>query len=107
MELDSPKVEQESDEEMVHGRAATPDRESDDETESEDESGNNGRQHMSSEAARPIPAITQTAEGEAVASNGPPPMRSLPFSRRATRNSVPKKQPSPPTDDDETEDEEL
>jgi hypothetical protein len=107
MELDSPKVEQESDEDMVHDRAATTDRESDDETESEDESGN-GRRDMPSETARSTPAVARAVDEEAAASEGPPPVRSLPFSRRATRSSVPEKQPSPPTDDgDETEDEEL
>lgn len=107
MELDSPKVEQESDEDIVHGRAATPDRESADETESEDDSRNNGRQDNSSETASSTPAVARAADEEGAASEGPPPVRSLPFSRPATRSSMPKKQPSPPTDDDETEDEGL
>jgi hypothetical protein len=107
MDVDTGKVEEESDEDMVRDRAATPDRESDDETESEDEVGGNVRRDMSSETARSTSAVARATKEEAPASNGPPPIRSLPFGRAVTRGMAPKKQPSPPADDDETEDEEL
>ena len=107
MEVDEAKVE-EQDEESGPG-AATPDRTSDDETEDEDGPGGKTpappalrtREKSSGPARSSSKAATLEEAGP------PPPRRELPFGRPATRSKPARKQPAPPAEDDETEDEEL
>jgi hypothetical protein len=97
MEVDEAKAE-EQDEDSEPG-AATPDRASDDETEDEDGP-------ALERTSRPVRSTSKSISLEDV--GPPPPRRELPFGRPpATRTRAGQKQPTPPVEDDETEDEEL
>lgn len=109
MEIDEAKLEEQNDEDDVPS-PATPDRGSDAETESEDETSDNGLRNGPSGIPKSNPRVTQPAKEDASSSDGPPPPRSLPFGRAGIQSKGPAKKPSPPPpadDDDETDDEEL
>jgi hypothetical protein len=92
MEIDEKAEEQDEESEP---EAATPDRNSDAETEDEDEA-----PQISKAASSAPPTKVDAKSAEAV-----PPRRELPFGRPATRSKPAAKQPSPAEEDDETEDE--
>lgn len=109
MEIEEAKEVEQNDDEDVPS-PATPDRGSDDETESEAEAFDGGIRGGSSETLKSTSTVAQPTKQVAPSSDGPPPLRSLPFGRAGTRSRGPAKKLSPPPpadDDDETDDEEL
>ena len=109
MDIDDARTGEQDDAENVPG-AATPDRGSDVETESEDEAPDSGLRGRLSETLRSASTVAQPTKEAKPSSDGPPPPRSLPFGRARTRRKGLEKKPlAPPADDDddETDNEEL
>jgi hypothetical protein len=103
MEVDQLKAEEqesESDDDVDSAGPATPDRATEEETDDE----------VPAERKQKVTRGTKasaTASRDPLSPKQPPPVRELPFGRPANRSRAPAKQPSPPEEEGETDDEEL
>ncbi|KAF2128906.1 hypothetical protein P153DRAFT_367217 [Dothidotthia symphoricarpi CBS 119687] len=106
MEVDEANGEEQDDDDVA--RPGTPDRNSDNETDAEDEV--DPVPQVEDRSSEPL-ASSSAQPSKEKESSGPPPPRALPFSKNKlpTRGKVPEKTPSSPAgdDDEETDDEEL
>lgn len=104
MEIDEAKMEEQDESDPG---TATPDRSSGDET--ENDNGPSGIQSASPvPQGRKSPAVTASSISRETSMQDvelPPPRRELPFTRAATRSQPARKQPAPPAEGDETDEE--